>query len=271
MVTNSQRKSLIFQLIRAARGQPPLSPSSSVGVDTSTSPTALLALQTHVPSSTPLQLSLQRCPPPLPCFPLQQHHFGQLAGTGVNGSSNAATGSSYGSVASPSDFHSYLCNKIRQAQERVILASLYIGVGSKKVGNFEVLDAAGKVNDHCKEDEFLQALQDAASNKKIKKIQVLLDANRAMRKVFLTDKHHSKQSTRSDTNSGPVSTNSAEAVFSRISPFFSGQDDSSNFENSGLFLFPVCDKRWSTIIPSPLDEVVGVFHIKVLFPLIIEK
>jgi hypothetical protein len=33
-------------------------------------------------------------------------------------------------------------------------------------------------------------------------------------------------------------------------------------KNSGVYLFPVKDERISRILPSPLDEVVGVFHIK---------
>lgn len=36
----------------------------------------------------------------------------------------------------------------------------------------------------------------------------------------------------------------------------------NNKSNNGLFLFPVNDQRLCTILPSPLDEVAGVFHIK---------
>ena len=38
--------------------------------------------------------------------------------------------SSDAAVASPSDFHSYLCDRIGRARDRMILASLYVGVGS---------------------------------------------------------------------------------------------------------------------------------------------
>lgn len=186
---------------------------------------------------------------PLRRFALQEHHFGNISG----GNRLSAT---------PSAFHSHLCRKIRHAQERVILASLYIGVGS---GN-ELGDASTSSSKyHCKEDEFLQSLYFAASNDKIKQMQIILDANRAMRKVSFTNKRNAGQS--HDSNQGSsVSTNSADAVLSTLKPFLQrveeGNNDLSEESNNGLFLFPVNDQRLCTILPSPLDEVAGVFHIK---------
>ncbi|KAK1741943.1 CDP-diacylglycerol--glycerol-3-phosphate 3-phosphatidyltransferase [Skeletonema marinoi] len=180
-------------------------------------------------------------------FALHEHHFGNIS-------------SSKHLSATPSDFHSHLCQKIRHAQERVILASLYIGVGSgSELGEM----STSKDHHYCKEDEFLQSLYFAASNKEIKQMQIILDANRAMRKVSFTNKRNAGQS--HDSNQGSsLSTNSADAVLSTLKPFLErieGDNHSKN-SNNGLFLFPVNDQRLCTILPSPLDEVAGVFHIK---------
>lgn len=187
----------------------------------------------------------------LPFFPLRQHHFGQL-------SNNA------GAIVAPSDFHANLCNKIKSAQNRIILASLYIGVGS------DTMQINGLVNDdnasyygepNCKEDELLQALTSAAANNNINKLQILLDANRALRKVSVTNIHgqsHEGSARMKQTSS------SAEALYSRIDPYLKKRKNSpqQNQQQNGLFLFHVNDKRLCTILPSPLDEVAGVFHIK---------
>ena len=55
-----------------------------------------------------------------------------------------------------------------------------------------------------------------------------------------------------------VVTNSAEAVHSRLRPLLADDDRG----RSGVFLSPVNDKRLRRILPSPLDEVAGVFHMK---------
>lgn len=189
-------------------------------------------------SSSPQSHSLRR-------FALHDHHFGNISGGNLS--------------ATPSDFHSYLCRKIRHAQERVILASLYIGVGS----GIQVGDISTSKDHYCKEDEFLQSLHFAASNEKIQQMQIILDANRAMRKVSFTNKRNNGQS--HDLNQvSSMSTNSADTVLSTLQPFLEriGRDDLSNDSSNGLFLFPVNDQRLCTILPSPLDEVAGVFHIK---------
>ena len=182
----------------------------------------------------------------LKCFALHDHHFGSINTTNL--------------VASPSDFHSHLCQKVRRARERVVIASLYIGVGSGK--QLQLGDIT-KPQQTCKEDEFLQSLYFAASNEKIKQIQVILDANRAMRKVSFTNIRNTGQSHDPSQLNGS-STNSAETVLSALRPFLKRdeRDRHSIPSNNGLFLFPVNDQRLCTILPSPLDEVAGVFHIK---------
>ena len=183
---------------------------------------------------------------PIRRFALYEHHFGNI-------------GDCPNISATPSDFHSHLCQKIRHAQERVILASLYIGVGSRH-------DISQQMGEISKEDQFLQSLYVAASNEKIKQMQIILDANRAMRKVSLTDKRNAGQSHDDSNQEGKsLSSNSADTVLSALKPFIErieGGDHSKGSDNNGLFLFPVNDQRLCTILPSPLDEVAGVFHIK---------
>ena len=65
-----------------------------------------------------------------------------------------------------------------------------------------------------------------------------------------------------------VATNSAEAVHSRLRPLLARGEGSDNDDDrgdrgrSGVFLFPVNNERLRRILPSPLDEVAGVFHMK---------
>ena len=62
-------------------------------------------------------------------------------------------------VATPSDFHSYLCDRIGRARDRVILASLYVGVGSGTYDN-EDDGGGGDGTTGCREDELLRALRE---------------------------------------------------------------------------------------------------------------
>ncbi|KAL3791076.1 hypothetical protein HJC23_012061 [Cyclotella cryptica] len=241
MTWNPQRKTLVHHFIRAARGgQAP----------TLTKP--------HSHKST---TNLVR-KAPLPCFALHGHHFGRIVGSShcVDDAHNANTDRfTQTKVPTPSDFHSHLCHRIRCARERVVLASLYIGVGSNRTQS-----SVDSPNDHwCKEDELLEALKHAASNPNIHKIQILLDANRALRKVSYTKTSHVHDGHPSIQSHSSVSrkngTYSAKAVHSELTPFFF----SSRGENrNGVFLFPVNNLRLCSLLPSPLGEVAGVFHIK---------
>ena len=53
-------------------------------------------------------------------------------------------------------------------------------------------------------------------------------------------------------------TNSAEAMHSRLRPLLADDDRGM----SGVFLSPVNNERLRRILPSPLNEVAGVFHMK---------
>lgn len=236
----SRRKQLITRLIRAARGQylPPAPVDARVGA---------------LPP-TPRQKNIT-----LPCFPLKRQHVGKLP-VYRKFSLDDFHVNSAGGIASPDDFHSFLCERINSAQERIVLASLYIGVGSG--GLISPTTAALAEDKRCKEDELLQALHNAAANNNLQKMQILLDANRALRKVSVTT-NRSRQS--HGAEGANVQTNSAEAILAGMDPFIRRCGDNINLQssiNNGLFLFPVHGKRLRTILPSPLNEVAGVFHIK---------
>ncbi|CAJ1945207.1 unnamed protein product [Cylindrotheca closterium] len=140
---------------------------------------------------------------PLPAFPIKPHHVEtRLLG------------------ATPSDFHETLCEAIRNAQERVYLASLYIGPGA--LVKYE------------QEHELLDALR---STKEDVDVKIILDQNRALREV--------------PCDNGEM-TSSAQAVADAIKL----QD------NHKLHLFQVLPTSLDALLPNPLNEVAGVFHIK---------
>jgi len=140
------------------------------------------------------------------------------------------------------------------------LASLYIGVGSRSTDL-----SVDRSNCNSKEDELLDSLHYATTNNNLNKVQVLLDANRALRKVSVTNKNTQSHGA-SSGNSNTQITNSAKAIHSRIDTYVKKNSNplqqQKNHNRNGLFLFHVNDKRLCTILPSPLDEVAGVFHIK---------
>ncbi len=117
----------------------------------------------------------------LPCFPLERHHLSSLAGwssscralvgggigSGIGSGTEEAAAtddghrrrscsySSNAAVATLSDFHSYLRDRIGRTRDRVILASLYVGVGS---GTYDDEDdrGSGDGTTGCREDELLR-------------------------------------------------------------------------------------------------------------------
>lgn len=91
----------------------------------------------------------------------------------------------------------------------------------------------------AQEEEFLSALADISPGVQVK---LLLDENRATRPV-------------SQPNSRKKTSSSAEAVHQCL----------KHRENSdcGLYLFQALHEPRRTLLPSPLNEIAGVFHIKV--------
>jgi CDP-diacylglycerol--glycerol-3-phosphate 3-phosphatidyltransferase len=179
---------------------------------------------------------------PWRCFRLQQKHFGSF-GT-----------PSY--APTPADFHDLLCDRIRNAKRRVYLASLYIGPAVDDVK-------------YDKEVELLNAIRDVATSSSSSdssssggstvEIKILLDHNRALRPVPTGKGSH---------------TTSAEACRQAMqSPndYNGGSTDGSNGggrvhqnkdKNHSVHLFSVLPEPLQRLLPNPLNEVCGVFHLK---------
>lgn len=128
--------------------------------------------------------------------------------------------------AAPSDFHQRLIHLIRKAKHRVSLASLYVG---------PAVDGTA----YSREVQLLQALEDIPSHVDVK---VLMDANRGLRKVPI------KQGSSNET----TTTSAAQAVATAIHL----QD------NHQVYLCQILPNPLDTLLPNPLNEVAGVFHIK---------
>lgn len=168
-------------------------------------------------------VSEKQSTPALPSFALKAHHFGDL------------------SASSPSEFHKTLCALIRNARERVYLSSLYVG------------PAVG--TSHPKEEELLQALSHVSNNNSTStnsnvSIKVVLDHNRALRPVPTTS-----------IDGKTTTTSSAQAVAEAIQQPLHRQGDTNN-NSHRVHLFQVLQKPLAALLPNPLNEVVGVFHIK---------
>jgi CDP-diacylglycerol--glycerol-3-phosphate 3-phosphatidyltransferase len=165
---------------------------------------------------------------PYRCFRLEQKHFGSF-------------GNPHGSASTPADFHRQLCDKIRGAKRRVYLASLYIG---------PAVDAVK----YDKEVELLDAIRDISSGSNNAsgsdvEIKILLDHNRALRPV----------PTGKDATSH---TTSAEACRQAIQGGGGdGTDDAKN-KNHSVHLFSVLSERLQKLLPNPINEIAGVFHLK---------
>ena len=157
-------------------------------------------------------------------FPLESHHIEPL---GRDNSRNMAT---------PQDFHSILCSRIRSAKRRVYLASLYIG-------------PAVDTQKFPRETELLDSLRQAQKNQV--DVKILLDLNRALRPVPIPNDQG--QGTRQGIPEMAIS--SAEACRRALS-------DSDTFGDPKIFLISALTDFWQRVLPNPLNEVMGVFHIK---------
>eukprot|EP00815_Leptocylindrus_aporus_P011155 CAMPEP_0116068742 /NCGR_PEP_ID=MMETSP0322-20121206/11851_1 /TAXON_ID=163516 /ORGANISM="Leptocylindrus danicus var. apora, Strain B651" /LENGTH=570 /DNA_ID=CAMNT_0003555929 /DNA_START=97 /DNA_END=1810 /DNA_ORIENTATION=- len=132
---------------------------------------------------------------------------------------------------SPSMFHKELCDRIRQAKERVIIATLYIG--------------SGTASNATKEREFLDVLEDAS--KRGISLNILMDAARGLRPI------------RIDGSDEKATSSCAESVYKRITR----NTIQNSRRDTSIYLFNAIYPILSLVLPSPLDEVAGVFHMKV--------
>lgn len=154
----------------------------------------------------------------------------------------------------PEAFHRTLCRKIRESSKRVQLASLYVGAAaaaasaspsSEDSAHRRAVSAAN--NDH-RERELLEAIRQASSAGV--PVQILLDANRALRPVPIP-------SSSSPSTTVTSTTTSAQACCEAVGN--EGRDSHA----SGVFLLSVLDPVLQRVLPNPLNEIAGVFHVKV--------
>lgn len=187
----------------------------------------------------------------LRCFPLRETNFPSLTTSE--------------SLQTPSEFHQLLCQKIRSAQERIYIASLYIGPAAEKI----LIDEQSGINlTYPKELELLQALEEAAK-KRVVDIKILLDHNRALRPVSI-------KNNRGTSNSRSLAITSASACYQCLHPKFMADNSSINRPSNsktaahksissaetGVYLISVLPDWLQQILPNPYNEVAGVFHIK---------
>ena len=135
---------------------------------------------------------------------------------------------------SPSMFHKELCDRIRQAKKRVIIAALYIG--------------SGTASNATKERELLDVLEDAS--KRGISLNILMDAARGLRPI------------RIDGSDKKATSSCAESVYKRIRRN-TIQNSKTQRRDTSIYLFNSINPILSLVLPSPLDEVAGVFHMKV--------
>ena len=166
------------------------------------------------------------------CFPLEARHIEHVSATNPF-------------APSPHDFHKAICDKIKEAKERVYLASLYIG------------PAVDKVKYH-REAELLECLKKVSSSEHPVDIKILLDLNRALRPVPIADKEHSPYESNED------SITSAEACFRALRQTSDGSTTRTNRdEDRKIYLLSALQSFWQRVLPNPYNEAMGVFHIKV--------
>jgi CDP-diacylglycerol---glycerol-3-phosphate 3-phosphatidyltransferase len=138
-------------------------------------------------------------------------------------------------IKTPEDFHAVLCERIRNAKDRVYLATLYIGAGGD-----------GKV----KEEEFLAALSDCPASD----VRILMDQNRGLRPIEVAKRSNGSTGTTTTSTATTITTDSAKACRDALR--------ARDHDRADVFLFQVLCPWQKWCLPNPLDEIFGVFHIK---------
>ena len=146
-------------------------------------------------------------------------------------------------MSSPADFHKLLCHKIEHAQSRIYLASLYVG---------PAVDPAV----YRQEAQLLQALHKAAHHNPNVQVKLLLDKSRGLRPVPIKDSDKTITSAeacrQAIQTSGPTTPTGS-----------SSHKGQANHNKHSVYLHSVLPTFLQRILPNPVDEVAGVFHIKV--------
>mmetsp|Transcript_641 Transcript_641/g.1629 ORF Transcript_641/g.1629 Transcript_641/m.1629 type:complete len:706 (+) Transcript_641:83-2200(+) len=207
---------------------------------------------------------------PLPVFPLQAKHFannnyGQGSPKTTTGSKNNSNSSSSSSSSmTPNEFHRVLCDKIRAAQHRVLLASLYVGPAASPQTQPEEVELLEALRDVANRNNKGNSTSSSAEYQPKVQVRVVLDENRALRPVPLSSSSKDEKS---------KTTSSAKAVADALLCHSDQQSSSTTSTTdtspppslvNGVYLFQVLSSSpiLKSLLPNPLDEVAGVFHIK---------
>jgi hypothetical protein len=191
--------------------------------------------QRHIP--------YQSCPQ-LKSYPLQTCHIAHKV---ASGSPKRRL-----KLETPTEFHEELCTRIRSAQKRILIATLYVGPAAS--------------SNAIKEEEFLEALCEVSSRQQNDslnsdfQVKVIMDASRGQRPVSRKRMATRSENVPATTRNEDVvtTTSSASAVHSRIQTSACSNSNSDN----GVYLCHTLPWHLSWL-PSPLNEAAGVFHMKV--------
>ena len=159
---------------------------------------------------------------PTRIFPLERQHLASLH-------------PNHKHQMNPDDFHSLLCRKIKKASRRIYLASLYVG-------------PACDPQVHRQEARLLQALERVTRHNHTLDVKILLDKSRGLRPVPIQGSN--------------ATITSAEACRRALSTLSNHPSGSKSTASSSVYLHSVLSSFIQTLLPNPLDEVAGVFHIK---------
>ncbi len=195
---------------------------------------------------------------PLPCFPLHPNHVSTIPKVKYPTSSPTDDNDDNDHLrsSSPEDFHAHLCESIRNAKRRVKLATLYIGAGNGCMSN----TSSSSVQNGSKsprEEELLYTLRKLSSDKDSSvEIKILMDASRALRPIRIVS---------ASKEGAATTTSSAKEVFYSLFPEgVRNPNPPSKTEDKGISLFNVHrGNGFASSLPSPLNEILGVFHLKV--------
>ena len=211
---------------------------------------------------------------PLPYFPIEYQHiattdYNPAPSSGMEGKGGDRYEDDHSRLylTCPHDFHSYLLASISKAKTRVHLATLYIGTGTGYYSESHkcksIIKTTSPASANPKETELLDAISKISSDVDVK---ILMDESRGQRPVNFDVKH--------DTG-GPTNkriTCSANEVYNALNFLQSsrsavnGSIGSKCSVDRGVYLFPVMNnsrKCLQDMLPSTLNELLGVFHLKV--------
>eukprot|EP00977_Amphora_coffeiformis_P011946 scaffold2917_cov191-Amphora_coffeaeformis.AAC.39 len=166
---------------------------------------------------------------PTRIFPLHRQHVASLQ----------PFYNKYDKPLSPGDFHSILCQRIEKASKRIYLASLYVGPAVVR---------------HPQEARLLQALHKATQQNENLSVKILLDKSRGLRPVPIKDVDSSEDTTTTIT--------SAEACRRALAKKGTAANGPEHSSRHSVYLHSVLPSYLQKILPNPLDEAAGVFHIK---------